>query len=73
MHLVFLCVACNARYLEVQTQDKFVSKRMFQLLYTGLPLFCICMAHVQWSDSDNWRYVIGIMGSCLLVVFWINP
>jgi len=72
-HLVFLSVACNAVYLDLKIQDLYITKKVLQLLYVGLPIYCIYTAHIQWGDSDNWRYVVGLMGCAAITPFWIHP
>jgi hypothetical protein len=73
-HVMFLTVSCNALFMEHTTQDKFITKFIFRLIYTGIPLYCIVMAHSQWGNFDNWRYVVGLMGSFSTVAtFWLSP
>lgn len=72
-HLVFLSVACNALYLDLKIQDLYITKKILQLLYIALPIYSIYTAHIQWGDSDNWRYVIGVMGIAAITPFWMHP
>lgn len=72
-HFVFLSVACNALYLERELIDNVISRKLLQLIYVLLPIFCLYMAHMQWGYFDNWRYVIGLMGSFSVIPFFIHP
>ena len=71
-HLVLLSVAANTLILENRAKD-IISKKLCQLIYFFIPLFCLYMAHLQWGTNDNWKYSIGIMGSASLLPFFIFP
>jgi hypothetical protein len=71
-HIVLLSVAANVLILEKRASD-LISRKLCQLLYFFIPLFCLYMAHLQWGANDNWKYSIGIMGSASLLPFFIFP
>jgi hypothetical protein len=71
-HALLLIVAANVFIISNYCQDV-ISKKICQMIYVFLPIFCVYAANLQWGTFDNWKYVIGIMGCTSLIPLIIYP
>jgi len=71
-HLALLTIATNIFGMSIHCSDE-ISKKVCEIIYVFLPIFCVYLAHLQWGNYDNWKYVIGLMGCASLLPFIVYP
>jgi hypothetical protein len=69
-HIVILSAAVNCLWLQCQTKHM-AAQRISHILTVALPSLSLYLAHVQWGQYDDWRYVIGTMACASLAPFYL--
>ena len=59
-HIELLNAAVYCMWLQCNVKS-IASQRICHLLVFFLPLLSLYLAHIQWGQYDDWRYVIGTM------------
>jgi hypothetical protein len=69
-HTVILSAAVNCLWLQCKTRHN-VAQRICHMLTILLPSLSLYLAHIQWGQYDDWRYVIGSMACASLAPFYL--
>ena len=69
-HAVLLSAAVNCLWLQCNIKQV-ASQRICHILTILLPSLSLYLAHIQWGQYDDWRYVIGTMACGSIAPFFL--
>lgn len=69
-HIILLFISAMA-FVMAYESNHIVSKKISQLIAIATSTLSLLFAYIQWGGIENWKYIVGFMGSSVLLPFYI--